>query len=95
VGGLEERLVALDVDVDVGGDLLCDGLDAIGAAGEVRGGEAEGPVVLTAEVGDLVGVGGDDDAVELGAGGGGLVDPCEHGLSGDGTEDFAGKAGRG
>ena len=35
VFGLEEGLVALDVDVDVGVDLLGDGVDAVGAAGEV------------------------------------------------------------
>ena len=34
----EEGLVALDVDVDVGGDLLRDGVDAVGAAGERGGG---------------------------------------------------------
>ncbi len=37
VFGLEEGLVALDVDVDVGGDLLGDGVDAVGAAGRDRG----------------------------------------------------------
>jgi len=43
-----------------------------------------------AEVGDFVGVGGDDYSVELGAGDGGFVDPGEHGTSGDGAEDFTG-----
>jgi hypothetical protein len=42
-----------------------------------------------AEFGDLVGVGGDEDAVKLGAGAGGFVNPGEHGASGDGAEDFA------
>lgn len=44
-----------------------------------------------AEVGDLVGVGGDEDAIELGAGAGGVVDPGEHGASGEIAEDFAGE----
>ena len=35
VFGFEEGFVALDVDVDVGGDELGDGVDAVGAAGEV------------------------------------------------------------
>jgi len=35
VFGFEEGLVALDVDVDVGGDLEGDGVDAVGAAGEI------------------------------------------------------------
>jgi hypothetical protein len=48
-----------------------------------------------AEGGYFFGVGGDKDLVELGAGSGGLVDPGEHGFSGDGAEDFAGEAGRG
>jgi hypothetical protein len=53
------------------------------------------PVVLEAEVGDFFGVGGDDDAVELGAGGGGFVDPGEHRPSGDDAEDFTGETGGG
>ncbi len=52
-------------------------------------------MVALAEVGDFVGVGGDEDAVELGAGAGGFVDPGEHGASGDGAKDFAGQAGGG
>ncbi len=48
-----------------------------------------------AEIGYFVGVGGDDDVVELGAGAGGLVDPGEHGASGDGAKDFTGEAGGG
>ncbi len=35
--------------------------------------------------------GGDDDAVELRAGGGGVEDPGQHGASGDGAEDFTGE----
>jgi len=88
----EEGLVALDVDVDVGGDFLRDRVDAVGAAGQVGGGELDGPVVLQAEVGDFFGVGGDDDAVELRAGGGGFVDPCEHRPAGDEAKDFSGEA---
>ena len=33
--GFKEGFVALDVDVDVGVDLLGDGVDAVGAAGEI------------------------------------------------------------
>src|SRR5439155_14192123 len=61
--GFEEGLVALDVDVDVGWELLRDGVDAVGAAGQVGGGELDRPVVLLAEIGDFFGFGGDDDAV--------------------------------
>jgi hypothetical protein len=50
---------------------------------------------LTAELGYFVGVGGDDDAVELRAGAGGFVDPGEHGAAGDDTEDFTGETGGG
>ena len=42
--GAEEGLVGLDVDVDVGGVELGDGVDAVGAGGEVGGGEDGGPV---------------------------------------------------
>jgi hypothetical protein len=92
---LEEGFVALDVDVDVGVVVAGDGVDTVGAAGEVGRGELDGPLIAVAELGDLVGVGGDEDAVELGAGAGGLVDPGEHGASGDGAEDFAGEPGGG
>ena len=74
---------------------LRDGVDAVGAAGQVGRGELDGPVVLAAELGDFVGVGGDDDVVELRAGAGGLVDPGEHGSAGDLAQDFAGQAGGG
>jgi len=90
--GLEEGLVSLDVDVDVGGDELGYGVEAVGAAGEVGRGELEGEVVLAAEVGDFFGVGGDEDAVELGAGFCGFVDPGEHGFAGDDAEDLAREA---
>jgi hypothetical protein len=89
--GFEEGLVALDVDVNVGVVLAGDGVDTVGAAGEVGRGELDRPLVAVAELGDLVGVGGDEDTVELGAGAGGVVDPGEHGASGDGAEDFAGE----
>jgi hypothetical protein len=91
VFGFEKGFVALDVDVDIGGDLLRDGVDAVGAAGQIGGGELDGPVVLPAEGGDLVGVGGDDYAVELGAGAGSFVDPGKHGPAGDGAKDFTGE----
>jgi hypothetical protein len=48
-----------------------------------------------AEGGDFLGVGGDQNVGQLRAGSGGLVDPCKHGFSGDGAEDFAGEAGGG
>jgi len=89
VFGFEEGFVALDIDVDVGGELLRDGVDAVGSAAEVGGGELDGPVIFMAEVGDFFGVRGDDDAGELRAGAGGFVDPGEHGAAGDGAKDFA------
>jgi hypothetical protein len=93
--GFEEGFVALDVDVDVRGDLLRDGVDAVGATLQIGGGELDGPVVLMAEIGYLFGVGGDDDTVELGACGGGFVDPGEHGPVGDDAKDFTGETGGG
>ena len=89
--GFEEGFVALDVDVDVGVNLLGYGVDAVGAAGEIGGCELEWPVVGAAEVGYFFGVGGDEDAVQLRAGFCGLVNPREHWPSGDDAEDFAGK----
>jgi len=55
----------------------------------------DGPVVLAAEFGYFLGVGSDDDAVELGAGDSGFVDPGEHGPAGDGAKDFTGETGGG
>jgi len=92
VFGLEEGFVALDVDVDVGGDFEGDGVDAVGAARKFRGCELDGPVVLLAEFGYFFGVGGDDDAVELRAGAGGFEDPGEHGPASDDAKDFTGQA---
>jgi hypothetical protein len=89
--GFEEGFVALDVDVDVGVKVLGYGVDAVGAAGEVCGGELDGPVVAVTEFGYFFGVGGDDDAVELGTGDGGFEDPGEHGAAGDGAQDFTGE----
>jgi len=48
-----------------------------------------------AEVGDLFGVGGDEDVVELGAGAGGFDDPGEERLAGDLAEELAGQTGGG
>ncbi len=72
VFGAKKWFVALDIDVDVGGMGLGDGVEAIGSAGEVGRGELDGPVVLAAEGDDFFGVGGDKDGVELRAGAGGL-----------------------
>ena len=91
VFGFEEGFVALDVDVDVGGDYLGDGVDAVGAAGQVGRGEFVRPVVSLAEFSYFVGVGGDDDTIELGAGAGGFVDPGEHRASGDGQRTLRGR----
>ena len=93
--GAKERLVALDVDVDIGGHVLRHGVQAVGAAGELGRGEHAGPAALTAECGDFVGVGGDDHVVQRGAGAGGGVDPCQQRLTGDGQQHLARQARRG
>jgi hypothetical protein len=89
----EERLVSLDVDVDVGGDGLGDGVDTVGAAGAILGSEDGGKAVGLGEVENLVGVSGDEDLIEERAGTGGAIDPGDHGLAGNLAEDFAGQAG--
>ena len=95
VFGTEQRLVALDVDVDVGIVKLRDGVDAVSAAGEIGGGELHGAVELMAEGDDFVGVGGDQDAVELRAGARGFNHPREQRLAGDLTQHLARQAGGG
>ena len=90
--GTEKRLVALDVDVDLGVDELGDGVDAISAAGKFRRGELDGDVEVLAEVNDFVGVGRDEDVVELGAGAGGFDNPGEQGFAGDLAKNLARQA---
>ncbi len=94
VFGAQERLVALDVDVEVGRVKLGDRVDAVGARGQIGACEDGRPVVSQAERHDLVRVGGDEDLVERGACAGGLVDPGEHGAAGDLAENLAGETGR-
>ncbi len=93
--GFEEGFVTLNVDVDVCLVELGDGVDAVSATGQLGGGELDGPAVLVAEIDDLLGVGGDEDVIELGAGLGCGVDPGEHRAASDGAEDFAREAGGG
>lgn len=50
-------------------------------------------MIELAELGYFVGVGGDDDAVELRADYGRFVDPGKHGPPCDGTKNFARQAG--
>ena len=90
--GFKERLVALDVDVDVCVDLLGDGVDAVGAAGQIGRSELEWPTVGATEVGYFVRVRCNEDAVELRTGSGGFEDPCQHRFTGDGAEDLTGEA---
>jgi hypothetical protein len=92
VSGLNEGLVALDVEVNFGGDLLRDSEEAVGTAGEIGRGHQAGPAVQIAKLLDLGGVGGDDDLVETRASLGGAIDPCEQRLAGELAEDFAGQA---
>lgn len=91
--GSDQRLIALDVDVDIGGNRRGDGVNAVGAAGAVRGSEYRRQVVLVGEGKDLVGIGGDEDLIEKRAGASGAIDPADHGLSGYFAEDLAGQAG--
>jgi hypothetical protein len=91
VRGLEERLVGLDVDVDVGGDLASYGKEAVAAAGEIGRGHQAAPVAGGAEPGDLFGVGCDDDPVELRAAEGGFNNPGQKGLAAESAKNFAGE----
>ena len=92
VRGGEQGFVALDVEVDIGADRLGDGMDPVGATGAVGRSKDSGDAARLAEVEDLVGIRGDEDAVEEGAGACGPIDPGNHGLACDFAEDFAGKA---
>ena len=87
--------MGLDVSRVLGGDALGEGVEWVGSAREIGGGELDGPAVGAAEGCDLFGIGGDEEGVELGAGAGCFVDPGEHGAACDGAEDLAGKAGGG
>jgi len=93
--GTEKRLVALDVDVDLGVDELGDSVDAIGAAGQIGRGELDGEAELVAESDDFFGVSSDEDLVELRTGAGGVDNPSEQRAAGDVAKDLAGQAGGG
>src|SRR6202022_1957680 len=66
--GAEERLVALDIDVDFGVDELGNGVNSIRSAGQIGRGHFAGNIKLAAKGGDLFGVCGDNGGVELGTG---------------------------
>src|ERR1039458_8232423 len=95
VFGTEQRLVALDVDVDFGVDELGDSVNAVGAAGQIGRGELDGEAELAAESDDFFGVSSDDDLVELRAGAGGVDNPGEQRATGDLAKDLARQAGGG
>lgn len=91
--GAEERLVALDVDVDIGVVELGYGVETVRAASEIRGGEFDGDIEAAAEIDNLFGVGSDDDLVELRADASGVDDPGEERPPRDFTQNFARQAG--
>jgi hypothetical protein len=95
VFGAEERFVTLDVDIDVGVVELGDGVDAVGSAGKIGRGEFHGDVETMAEAGDLFGVSGNQDAVELGTRARCIDDPGEQGTARYLAENLAGEAGGG
>jgi hypothetical protein len=95
VFGTEQRLVALDVDVDFGVDELGDSVNAVGAAGQIGRGELDGDAELVAESDDFFRVGSDEDLVELRAGAGGVDNPGEQRAAGDLAKDLPGQAGGG
>lgn len=92
VAGLEEWFVGLDVDVDVGRDLASYGKEAVAAAGEIGRGHQAAPVARGTELGDLFGVGRDDDFVELRAAEGGFNNPGQERLAAEIAEDLARQA---
>jgi hypothetical protein len=92
---LEQGFIALDVDVNVGGDGAGGGEEAVCAAGEVGRGEDAGPALGVAEGLDFERVGGDDDVIEFRTGLGGAVDPGEQRVAGDIAEDLARETGGG
>jgi len=95
VAGLEEGFVGLDVDVDVGGDLASYGEEAVAATGEIGRGHQATPVARGTELGDLFGVGCDDDLVGLAkfrAAEGGFNNPGKERLAAESAEHLAGEA---
>ncbi len=93
-GGVEEGLVALDVDKDVafymGGDLC----NAFGAGAVVGAGHAGFATKGADGLEDAVVVGGDNHLVDGFCGFGALVDPLNHGLTGEHYQWLAGETRR-
>ena len=94
VFGAQQGLVALEINVDVRGNGLGDGVDTVGAAAAVLGREHSWEAEALRQFHNLSRVGRDQDLVERRAGAGGAVHPGEHGLARDRPEHFAGQAGR-
>ena len=92
--GREQRLVALHVDVELGGDLVGDLGHAVGAGAVRLLRHHHIRAELGRDIGDAVVVGGDDDLLGQAAAAGGFPDPLDHGPALDAGEALAGKAGR-
>jgi len=94
--GLEEGLVALDVD-NVGGVLAGGGGfgNAVGAGGVIAAGEGEGGVNFLAEIGDTLVIGCDEEFVEFLALASAFEDVLEKGFSEEWMEGLSGEACRG
>src|SRR5579875_2750131 len=86
--GLQQRLVSLDVHVNVRWQAARHGVEAVGSAGKRRVRHHAAPSTSTAQVFDFRGIGRNDDFIKLRAGVRGANYPDQQGLAGDLPQDF-------
>ena len=87
-----QRLVALNVDIDIGRDALRNLDYAVGPTAVVGRGHANVPFVLTANAGNLSGIRSHDYIVQLSAGASSGVDMGQHRPAGNVAKDLAREA---
>ena len=93
-GGVEEGLVALDIDEDLACDVGGDFGDALGASAMVGAGHASFAAEGCDGLDNAVVIGGDDDLIDRFGGLGAVVDALNHGLAGEHDQRLAGETRR-
>ena len=93
--GPGERLIPLDVEINIRSDVVRDFMDALGAAAMVRRSHPGVPSVFLADVHDVLRVGGDNHFREKRRGGNATINLAHHGEAGEIPKRFAWQAGGG
>ncbi len=90
-GGIDQRLVALNVDDDVAGFGGGSFRHAVGAGGVVGARHSHLCAEIPCDLAYAFVISGNQDAAKVSRLGGALVNVLQHGAMGDGSENFTGK----